>query len=64
MKNNEITLTVTDILGLQIVQNFNRSVFLKGPWRSGLQAVEKKLEKMGLHCNALYQYGGSYVIWS
>jgi len=32
--------------------NFNRSVFLKGPWRSGLQAVEKKLEKMGLHCNA------------
>jgi hypothetical protein len=52
MKNSEITFTVTDILGLQIVQNFNRILFLKGPWRSGLQAVEKKLEKMGLHCNA------------
>jgi hypothetical protein len=31
MKNSEITFTVTDILGLQGMLNFTRSVFLKGP---------------------------------
>ncbi len=61
MKNSEITFTVTDILGLQGMLNFTRSVFLKGP--SMVQRFTSRGKEIGENGVALWCAMGNFWLF-